>query len=123
MTTIIPDTAFADFSANPPAHSGQTSTPAMHASAGTPAVALPLQPRLSRMYRMQYEQVQLAWVLLYPEGMVQLNGSAAEILRRCDGERTVDAIIAELQTLFGVENIGSQVRDMLQEGMRRGWIV
>ena len=37
-----------------------------------------------------------AWVLLYPEGMVKLNPSAGEILKRCDGERTSE-IIAELE--------------------------
>ncbi len=86
------------------------------------AIPLPVQPRLSRLFRLQYEPVQTAWVLLYPEGMVKLNDSAAEILRRCDGARTVDAIVEELQTLFAVQDIGPQVRDMLQEGKRRGWV-
>lgn len=39
-------------------------------------------------------------VLLYPEEMVQLNVSAAEILRRCNGQLSVDDIVAELETLF-----------------------
>ena len=52
---------------------------------------LPQCPRLSRLFRLQFESVQNAWVLLYPEGMVQLNPSAAEILRRCDGQRSIDA--------------------------------
>ena len=29
-------------------------------------------PALSAMYRLQWEEVQQAWVLLYPEGMVKL---------------------------------------------------
>ena len=84
--------------------------------------ALPLFPRLSRIYRMQYEEVQSAWVLLYPEGMVKLNQSAAEILRRCNGERTVAEIVTELEQTFNTTALAPQVNDMLQEGVRRGWI-
>jgi len=61
-------------------------------------------------------------VLLYPEGMVQLNESAAEILKRCDGERTVAAIVEELETTFSIQGIGRQVQDLIEEGGRRGWI-
>jgi pyrroloquinoline quinone biosynthesis protein D len=86
-------------------------------------VELPAHPRLSRLYRLQYEPVQTAWVLLYPEGMVKLNDSSAEILRRCNGQLSADEITAELEAFFSVQGIGPQVRDLLQEGMRRGWIV
>lgn len=85
--------------------------------------ALPLFPKLSRLYRMQYEPVQSAWVLLYPEGMVKLNDSSAEILRRCNGERNVDALVADLEILFNTQGIAPQVCELLQEGVRRGWIV
>lgn len=99
-------------------------SPAMPAASGTAVPrALPAFPRLSRLYRMQYEQVQSAWVLLYPEGMVQLNDSSAEILRRCNGERSVDVMVADLEILFNAKGIAPQVRELLQEGMRRGWIV
>jgi len=84
---------------------------------------LPERPRLSRLYRLQHEPVQAAWVLLYPEGMVKLNDSSAEILRRCNGTLTVDEITAELEALFNVQGIGAQVTSLLQEGARRGWIV
>jgi pyrroloquinoline quinone biosynthesis protein D len=83
---------------------------------------LPACPRLARLFRLQFESVQNAWVLLYPEGMVQLNPSAAEILRRCDGQRSIDAIVDELESLFQVEGIRPQVEALLQEGVRRGWI-
>ena len=99
-------------------------SPVLPVSAGAESMqALPTFPKLSRGYRMQYEQVQSAWVLLYPEGMVKLNDSSAEILRRCNGERSIDAMVADLQILFNVKGIAPQVRELLQEGMRRGWIV
>ena len=83
---------------------------------------LPERPRLARLFRLQYEPVQTAWVLLYPEGMVKLNESAAEILRRCDGQRSVDEIVAELEAQFSASGLGPQVSDLLLEGQRRGWI-
>ena len=84
--------------------------------------ALPAQPRLSRRFRLQYEEAQSRWVLLYPEGMVQLNPSAAEILKRCDGTRDIDAIVSELEAAFNAQGIAPEVRNLLEEGQRRGWI-
>lgn len=84
--------------------------------------ALPERPRLSRRFRLQYEEAQSRWVLLYPEGMVQLNPSAAEILKRCDGGHSVDAIVSELEAAFNAQGIGPEVRNLLEEGQRRGWI-
>jgi pyrroloquinoline quinone biosynthesis protein D len=80
------------------------------------------RPQLSKLFRLQYETAQSAWVLLYPEGMVQLNASAAEILQRCDGSRDVAAIVAELEALFEVQGIGLEVNQLLQEAQRRGWV-
>ena len=82
----------------------------------------PVSPRLSRRFRLQYETAQTRWVLLYPEGMVQLNDSAAEILRRCDGVRSVEQIVQDLEQAFAVEGIAPQVRALIEEGGRRGWI-
>jgi len=49
------------------------------------AVAADAKPRIGRGLRLQWEPAQDAHVLLYPEGMVKLNQSAGEIMRRCDG--------------------------------------
>ena len=82
----------------------------------------PTHPKLSRRFRLQYEEAQTRWVLLYPEGMVQLNDSAAEILKRCDGERTVAEIVSELEAAFSVQGLTTQVESLIEEGGRRGWI-
>ena len=84
--------------------------------------ALPERPKLSRRFRLQYEEAQTRWVLLYPEGMVQLNPSAAEILKRCDGERTLAGIVSELEAAFNAQGLAPEVRNLLEEGQRRGWI-
>lgn len=88
----------------------------------SPVAALPDNPKLAKLFRLQFEPAQDAWVMLYPEGMVQLNQSAAEIFRRCDGAHSVEAIVGELEAAFNVSGIRAQVEDMLQEGVRRGWI-
>ena len=79
-------------------------------------------PKLTRRLRLQYEPAQESWVLLYPEGMVQLNASAAEILRRCDGGHTVPSIVQELEKLFNIQGIAAQVQALIDEGTHRGWI-
>jgi len=48
---------------------------------------LPIQ--FSRTHRMQWEEAQQKNIILYPEGMVELNDSSAEILKLCDGTRNL----------------------------------
>lgn len=83
----------------------------------------PAMPRLDTLYRLQWEEAQKAWVLLYPEGMVKLNDSAAAILQRCDGAHTLDMLIDELQTSFGVQGIAPEVRTFVEHACERGWLV
>ena len=68
---------------------------------------------------MQYETAQKSHVLLYPEGMVKLNDSASQILLLCDGSRTVDEIVTELERKFGLSNLGPDITHMLAESARR----
>jgi len=84
--------------------------------------ALPEHPKLNRLFRLQYEEAQKAYVLLYPEGMVKLNQSASEILLLCDGSRTVNAIVVALETKFNTSGLEADVRSMLQEAARRNWL-
>ena len=81
------------------------------------------QPKIAPGMRLQFEQAQDSWVLLYPEGMAQLNPSAAEILKRCNGKKTVSGITAELETLFNATGIEPEVQQLVREAKRRGWLV
>ena len=45
-------------------------------------VAAGTVPRVGAGFRLQWEPAQDCHVLLYPEGMVKLNGSAGEIIKR-----------------------------------------
>ena len=90
----------------------------------SPAAAIDpaARPRLARLFRLQWEEAQNSHVLLYPEGMVKLNASAAEILKRCDGTRTVDMIVAELEQAFGATNLSGDVGAFLDIAAKQGWV-
>ncbi len=79
-------------------------------------------PSIARLYRFQWEAVQNSYVLLFPEGMVQLNGPAGEILRRCDGRRSARELIDELKQVFEGEEIESEVLAFLRTATADGWI-
>jgi len=80
------------------------------------------KPKVARHFRLQWEEAQNTWVLLYPEGMVKLNQSAGEITRRCDGERTVADIVTDLETTFGAQNLTADVVAFLDLASERGWL-
>ncbi|MEP6503926.1 MAG: pyrroloquinoline quinone biosynthesis peptide chaperone PqqD [Betaproteobacteria bacterium] len=80
------------------------------------------RPLVAPMYRLQFEPAQDAWVLLYPEGMVKLNMPAAEILRRCDGRRSVDDIVGELEQAFDRGALAGDVHAFLHQARDRGWL-
>lgn len=78
---------------------------------------------ISSVYRLQHEPVQKTCVLLYPEGMVKLAPSAIEILRRCDGSRTVGELIAELKRVFDGADLADDVLAFLGHARQARWIV
>ncbi|MEC5404539.1 pyrroloquinoline quinone biosynthesis peptide chaperone PqqD [Paraburkholderia sp. MPAMCS5] len=80
------------------------------------------RPALSKLFRLQWEPAQNAHVLLYPEGMVKLNQSAAEILKRCDGTRDMNALIADLEQAFNTSGLGPDVRAFVTEARARKWL-
>jgi pyrroloquinoline quinone biosynthesis protein D len=84
---------------------------------------LPKNPKLSRLFRLQWEDAQSSYVLLYPEGMVKLNQSAGEILKRCDGESDVNAIVLDLEQAFEATGLEGDVKGFLCEATERGWLV
>ncbi|GLH20174.1 pyrroloquinoline quinone biosynthesis peptide chaperone PqqD [Pseudomonas glycinis] len=74
-------------------------------------------------YRFQYEPAQKGHVLLYPEGMIKLNETAALIGGLIDGERDVAAIIAELDKQFpGVPELGDDVEQFMEVAREQHWL-
>jgi pyrroloquinoline quinone biosynthesis protein D len=80
------------------------------------------RPAIAAGMRLQWEAAQEAHVLLYPEGMVKLNGSAGAIMSRCDGVRTVADIISDLEKSFGLSDIGADVRAFVVLALERHWL-
>lgn len=85
-------------------------------------IGLTDQPRMASHYRLQWEKVQNSWVLLYPEGMVKLNGSAGEIMQHLDGVKTVQTVIDNLEKQFETTELASDVLDFLAIAQRQGWV-
>ena len=83
---------------------------------------LQLVPHIVPGYRMQWEEVQDCNVLLYPEGMVQLNDTASLILRQCDGKQTLAQVIANLKAEFVEEDLQADVLEFMAEAVERGWV-
>ena len=81
-------------------------------------------PRLHPHLRFEWEPAQEAYVLLYPEGMVKLNGSAGEILAVCNGERSVAEIIGLLTEKFPeAPDIETDIIDFLVTAHTNQWLV
>lgn len=78
--------------------------------------------RLEAPYRLQWEEAQEAFVLLYPEGLVKLNATAGEILALCDGSRSVGTILAELKARFPDDDPERDVLEFLEAVRDKGWI-
>lgn len=61
------------------------------------------RPALWRLARIDFDPVRQRRVLLYPEGAILLNDTAAEILELCDGARTVDEIASTLGARYDAD--------------------
>src|ERR1700722_6812052 len=59
-----------------------------------------LHLKLAEKCRLQLDPATGRWVLLYPEGLLQLNASAAAILRLCDGSLAEQGILEQLSETF-----------------------
>ena len=76
----------------------------------------------SHLHRLQWEEAQQKHVILYPEGMVELNQSSAEILKLCDGTRNLAQIVAELEAKFETEGLHDDIAGFLEVALQKGWI-
>jgi pyrroloquinoline quinone biosynthesis protein D len=86
----------------------------------TPTIAGSAQPTLTRGVRLQTDSKTGNSVLLFPEGVLELNETAQEILTRCDG-RTVSEIIQALAEEYNAdpEMLAADVRESLADLQRR----
>jgi len=86
----------------------------------TPTIDASAQPMLARGVRLQTDSKTGNSVLLFPEGVLELNETAQEILTHCDG-RTVSEIIQALAEEYEVDPqmLATDVREILADLQRR----
>ena len=88
----------------------------------SPAIDAMSRPAVGRGFRLQWEAAQNAHVLLYPEGMIKLNGSAGEILKRCDGTASIADITADLERAFAAADLSEDVMRFISMAVEKKWL-
>jgi len=76
----------------------------------------------SPLHRLQWEEAQQKYVILYPEGMVELNQSSAEILKCCNGSRNLAQVVSELEQKFATTGLTNDITVFLEVALQNGWI-
>jgi pyrroloquinoline quinone biosynthesis protein D len=79
-------------------------------------------PRIGHGFRLQWEEAQQCHVLLYPEGMVKLSQTAGEIVRRCDGQRSIADIVTDLEQAFATQGLQKDVLGFIEVAGRQRWL-
>jgi pyrroloquinoline quinone biosynthesis protein D len=74
------------------------------------------RPHLPRGVRLVHNEAQGGWVLLAPERVFKADAIAAEIVKRCTGEATLETIVDDLAKSFNAprERILTDVTAMLR---------
>ncbi|EAV47161.1 pyrroloquinoline quinone biosynthesis protein PqqD [Methylophilales bacterium HTCC2181] len=79
--------------------------------------------KIADHHRFQWEKAQDCYVILFPEGMVKLNGGAGEVLNLVDGVATVATIIELLTVKFpDAPNLEGDIIGMIELGLEKAWI-
>lgn len=78
---------------------------------------------INEHFQLQWEEKQDCFVLLYPEGMVQLSQSAGEIMNLCDGKNTIIDITNVLEEKFNLVGLLNDVKEFLEDAMNRKWVI
>ena len=82
------------------------------------------RPKLQPWVRLRHDKVRQAWVLLAPERVLFPCPTSLTILERCDGVRTLDAIVDELAAEYAAPRaaIARDVDGMLGDLADKGFL-
>jgi pyrroloquinoline quinone biosynthesis protein D len=84
-------------------------------------VTLPAGPlRLARRAKLRWDPVREKPMLLVPEGVLVLNRTGHEIVKRIDGTRTAAGLASELAGLFGEPRVEMEVLAFLERLAEKG---
>lgn len=81
------------------------------------------RPRLATKARLRWDTIEQQHMLMFPEAALKLNATAAEVLKLCDGQRTVAQIVDALLRKFSTADrqvVEGNVRQLLTRIRRRG---
>jgi pyrroloquinoline quinone biosynthesis protein D len=81
------------------------------------------RPRLVTGARLRYDEVREEHLLLIPEGAVRLNPTAADVLGLCDGERSLDGIVAALSARYAGADLRDDVVELIDTMAQQGLVV
>ena len=74
---------------------------------------------INKHYKFQYEKLKKSHVLLYPEGVITLNNTAADILKLCDGTNTSEDIKNKLLSKY---NSIEGLDEFIDDALKNNWI-
>jgi pyrroloquinoline quinone biosynthesis protein D len=82
------------------------------------------QPCLPRHVKLRFDKQRDCWVLLAPERVLMPDEPAMAILKRCDGDASVSAIVDQLAAEFDAprSEIEGDVIEMLQDLCDKGFL-
>ncbi|MBT5165896.1 MAG: pyrroloquinoline quinone biosynthesis peptide chaperone PqqD [Nitrosomonadales bacterium] len=79
--------------------------------------------KIAAHHRFQWEKAQDCYVILFPEGMVKLNGGAGEVLNLVNGESNVELITNTLIKKFpDAPDIAKDIVGMIELALDKAWI-
>jgi len=81
------------------------------------------RPRLATGARLRYDEVREEHLLLIPEGAVRLNPTAAEVLELCDGQRSIDDIVAALSARYDGADLRDDVVELVDAMTEKGLVI
>jgi pyrroloquinoline quinone biosynthesis protein D len=75
------------------------------------------RPTLARGVRLRDDPITGEPILLYPEGVLELDETTHDIVRRCSGIATLESIVGELAEDYEIdaETLQSDVRECLEQ--------
>jgi pyrroloquinoline quinone biosynthesis protein D len=83
------------------------------------------KPKLASSASMRWDKLRSQWVIQSPERLFYADEAAASIILRCDGNRSLQTIVGELEAEFDAphDQIEKDVQELLQGLISDGVIV
>ncbi|MER6125094.1 pyrroloquinoline quinone biosynthesis peptide chaperone PqqD [Streptomyces sp. NPDC001795] len=81
------------------------------------------RPALHHSVMLRHDRVRGGDLLLVPERVVVLRGSAGAVLRLCDGSREIDEIVSALGERYPGAPVADEVPQFLSALRKKGWLL